>query len=493
MRKLLVLILIALLALALTGTACAAVVNPSFGDVPAKHWAYASVTKLAQAGLVDGYGDGTFRGDKPMNRYEFATLVARLVDKYDKADAKQQQEIDKLSAEFASELNKMGARITKVETKTNSWVVGGDTRFRYITDNQQNPGANKLHGSDTTDYRVRIKINGQINENTLLQARLATNYGNKFGNTDGTYGSYANFDIGNVTFKNALGMDAIRIGRTPLDVIGSGIIGKPLNADGVTLYDTWGALKFTGWTGNLKTDAAATANYGTGDSGTAYGLTTAQVTFRASPDAKFGLGYYWANMPGYGLAGVGPAPGFTASLLGDKGSFDNSTGYDFSVNFNIPGMGLHFLGDYVGSSLKNKVVNMPSSSPRAWAFQISNGDGPGATVAYYQNFYQLLKLNDVGKTAFSIGYRSIDPGALPANSGGFDSTAVAYLQNYTVFTHSSDNQNAWYFVLQNCIDKNVLVSFEYQDIRVKNLGMFNSPTFPKNLDKTYMFKVECFF
>ena len=49
-----------------------------FTDVPPQHWAYENVLKLAYAGVVEGYGDGTFRGDNPRTRYEAAQLLAKL-------------------------------------------------------------------------------------------------------------------------------------------------------------------------------------------------------------------------------------------------------------------------------------------------------------------------------------------------------------------------------------------------------------------------------
>ena len=52
--------------------------NP-FADVPAGHWAYESINKLAAAGVVEGYGDGSFRGDRLMTRYEMAQIVAKAM------------------------------------------------------------------------------------------------------------------------------------------------------------------------------------------------------------------------------------------------------------------------------------------------------------------------------------------------------------------------------------------------------------------------------
>ena len=70
------LVLAMLVAMGFSATALAA--NP-FSDVPAGHWAYGSIAKLAAAGIVDGYGDGTYLGDRLMTRYEMAQIVARAM------------------------------------------------------------------------------------------------------------------------------------------------------------------------------------------------------------------------------------------------------------------------------------------------------------------------------------------------------------------------------------------------------------------------------
>ena len=66
------------MAMALGVTASAYAANP-FSDVPAGHWAYDSVAKLASAGVIDGYSDGVFGGDKLMTRYEMAQIVAKAM------------------------------------------------------------------------------------------------------------------------------------------------------------------------------------------------------------------------------------------------------------------------------------------------------------------------------------------------------------------------------------------------------------------------------
>jgi hypothetical protein len=51
----------------------------AFEDVPMDHWAYQAVETLTQAGLIEGYPDGEFKGNQPMTRYEFAMIIARAL------------------------------------------------------------------------------------------------------------------------------------------------------------------------------------------------------------------------------------------------------------------------------------------------------------------------------------------------------------------------------------------------------------------------------
>ena len=66
------------MAMALGVTASAYAANP-FSDVPAGHWAYDSISKLAATGVIEGYGDSTFGVYKLMTRYEMAQIVAKAM------------------------------------------------------------------------------------------------------------------------------------------------------------------------------------------------------------------------------------------------------------------------------------------------------------------------------------------------------------------------------------------------------------------------------
>ena len=140
--------LVLAMAMALGVTASAYAANP-FSDVPAGHWAYDSINKLAAAGVIEGYGDSTFGGDKLMTRYEMAQIVAKAMAKG--------ANVDKLAAEFADELDNLGVRVANLEKKADNVKVTGELRYHYV----DNDGAVEGY---KTELRSRIWVNGQIND-----------------------------------------------------------------------------------------------------------------------------------------------------------------------------------------------------------------------------------------------------------------------------------------------------------------------------------------
>ena len=140
--------LVLAMAMALGVTASAYAANP-FSDVPAGHWAYDAVNKLAAEGVVDGYPDGTYGGDKLMTRYEMAQIVAKAMAKG--------ANVDKLAAEFADELDSLGVRVANLEKKADNVKITGEIRYHYTDSSDDFNG----YG---TKLRTRIWVNGQINE-----------------------------------------------------------------------------------------------------------------------------------------------------------------------------------------------------------------------------------------------------------------------------------------------------------------------------------------
>ena len=158
MKKQTAMALAAVFAMSVAGTALAAPANP-FVDVPAKHWSYDAVTKLAQAGVVSGYGDGTYKGDKTMTRYEMATIIAKAMANSEKADAETQKTIDALAAEYGAELNNLGVRVDNLEKKVGNVKFDGNIRMRYnYADNDASGKASDLKA------RARIAAKAAIND-----------------------------------------------------------------------------------------------------------------------------------------------------------------------------------------------------------------------------------------------------------------------------------------------------------------------------------------
>ena len=149
--------LVLAMAMALGVTASAYAANP-FSDVPAGHWAYDAVNKLAAEGVVDGYPDGTYGGDKLMTRYEMAQIVAKAMAKG--------ANVDKLAAEFADELDSLGVRVANLEKKADNVKITGQIRASYRdADDKGHQGR----------LRTRLFVNGTINEDWTYIGRFENN------------------------------------------------------------------------------------------------------------------------------------------------------------------------------------------------------------------------------------------------------------------------------------------------------------------------------
>ncbi|MBI3926670.1 MAG: S-layer homology domain-containing protein [Armatimonadetes bacterium] len=107
-------------ALFFPGLAAAA---PLFPDLPESHWAKDAVRALAEKGLVEGYPDGTFKGDRSATRYEVAMIIARFLARMEQAHASfatkaELNELRKLVEAFREELDALGVRVTNLEETT---------------------------------------------------------------------------------------------------------------------------------------------------------------------------------------------------------------------------------------------------------------------------------------------------------------------------------------------------------------------------------------
>ena len=209
-------------AAALTAGVSAYAANP-FSDVSPDDWAYQAVSDLSDQGVVEGYPDGTFKGERNMTRYELAQVIARLMAREDQLNAEQKATLDKLAGEYADELANLGVRVSNLEKKVGNISWSGDARMRY-----KNNTANK---ADTWDGRMRINVKGQVNENTTVNGRLT--YDMNFKDSSKDKGVY--MDVLNV--KHNFGGAYVTLGRYANNFgdVYNWRFGDPKNFDGAEL------------------------------------------------------------------------------------------------------------------------------------------------------------------------------------------------------------------------------------------------------------------
>ena len=151
-------------ATAVLGVTTAFAANP-FSDVTPDSWAYQAVSQLANAGIVNGYPDGTFKGQNNITRYEMAQMVAKAMANQDRANAEQQAMINRLADEFSNELNNLGVRVARLEDRVGNVKVTGDARLRY---------RDAEHAKSKFEARARLQFNAKVNDRTDAVVRVAS-------------------------------------------------------------------------------------------------------------------------------------------------------------------------------------------------------------------------------------------------------------------------------------------------------------------------------
>ena len=156
---------------ALTAGVSAYAANP-FSDVSPDDWAYQAVSDLSDQGVVEGYPDGTFKGERNMTRYELAQVIARLMAREDQLNAEQKATLDKLAGEYADELANLGVRVSNLEKKVGNISWFGDARMRWQEKGYEADGSKK---EDSWNGRMRINAKAQVNDSTYVRGRFTSN------------------------------------------------------------------------------------------------------------------------------------------------------------------------------------------------------------------------------------------------------------------------------------------------------------------------------
>jgi hypothetical protein len=347
MKKRLVASLAAAMVLGVAGSAFAAA-NP-FVDVPANNWAYDSVKKLAKAGIVDGYSNGTFAGDKTMTRYEMAQIVAKAMGNQEKANAEQKAEIKKLQAEYSDELDKLGVRVGNLEKNQPNLKFNGTAEVRYTAQDYNLvsaagvPAASSVGGA----YRMRLEGAAKVDDNTTLGIRLTsgvaksgTNYKYISGTTTGFGTVQADDNKNSFTFdrffvtskigevKTTLGAQKLMLGTTQL-IVDNGTY----SFDGARFEAKSGVVNFAADWGRQQKQAVSTID-----------LASLEASSTAGK-LNYGIGY--ASLKDKNLANA---------YLG-KYLYGNAT-YAFDKTFALT-------GEYVHNSARGMNLN-PDGDKNAW-------------------------------------------------------------------------------------------------------------------------------
>ena len=189
----------------ITGTALAAQ-NP-FSDVPEDSWAYDAVSQLAADGIIDGYPDGTYKGQNTMTRYEMAQITARAMVKTD-LDKADKALVDKLAAEFAEELDNLGVRVSDLEKKSDNIKWKGELKYKYV---QANHDAKKDKRSNKLEFKLEPKAyigNSDWTANAKIEYTM---YPETDSNADGV-------KVSKAYVEGPLFGATVTAGRTSLDI-----------------------------------------------------------------------------------------------------------------------------------------------------------------------------------------------------------------------------------------------------------------------------------
>ena len=208
MKKTLVSALSAALVIGAASTTFAAA-NP-FSDVPRDHWAYDAVTQLAADGVVEGYGDGTYRGDRNITRYEMAQMVAKAMAK-DNLSSSDRALVDRLAAEFADELNNLGVRVANLEKHADMVKWNGELRYTYERVGGEFVG--KYMGQRQTNNELLFRLNptAEVNDHWSVKARLDAKTDTK---TDA--GNDGNVKLKRAYAEGTYGSTVIQLGKLPI-------------------------------------------------------------------------------------------------------------------------------------------------------------------------------------------------------------------------------------------------------------------------------------
>lgn len=163
---------VALAALLACSAFSASAASP-FSDVDHNDWSYKAVAELSAQGVVDGYPDGSFKGNKEISRFETAQIVARLLAKENSLNNEQKASVHKLANAYSDELKQLGVRVDNVEKK-----LGKTALITEIRVSGMNRYDNVFKDTKKSHYefgaRVGFNTITKVNPRTTVYGQLET-------------------------------------------------------------------------------------------------------------------------------------------------------------------------------------------------------------------------------------------------------------------------------------------------------------------------------
>ena len=378
MKKILALAAVA----ALTAGVSAYAANP-FSDVTPDDWAFQAVSDLSAQGVVEGYPDGSFKGERNMTRYELAQIIARLMAKEDQLNAEQQATLDKLAGEYADELANLGVRVANLEKKVGNISWSGDARMQY----QHNLDGATKH-KDSWNGRMRINVEGQVNDQVTVNGRFVTNM----------YFKNAEDDDGNTT------MDRINAKWTPNDAtyVTIGRQGVALDVTG-TFWDEDGMYDgvTAGWdNGKVGIDAG----YGY-VANTPWDETNHFTAYAKKADSE----NWFAKLTGHigetaDVSAFYQSYGKTFNNFADIKGDDKAKVWGVGTSINL-GSSLVLDGDYVQTQLSGTYNGIKVDNPALWTAGLTYGE---------------VDTDKVGSWSLGVHYVDADMGSMLLGNTALD-------------------------------------------------------------------------
>lgn len=209
-KKLMLGVLSALMVGATTSAYAAQSAEVLYSDVPADHWAVQAITELNKEGIVTGFGDGTFRGDRAVTRYEMAQLIASARSHEKIANNEQKAMIEKLTAEFSEDLDSIGLRVTRLEEKSDNVKVSGGFAQKAMRG---------IDGGNTYwEKALWLNIDGKMTNGWGAHAGL-----------DWKYGSNDGFNSEKSSADDYVGGDNLDVAGSIWEVYAQGPVAKNMN------------------------------------------------------------------------------------------------------------------------------------------------------------------------------------------------------------------------------------------------------------------------